>query len=335
MTKGYHNYRGRSRRQKRLLAAALILVILAALAFLVIQNYIVYDDAGHARLELPFSKKEAETEPETPPVPDEDVTIDYVDNGYAPVLQPLHGRMLPPSALRQDPQEVLAGFTEEAFAIPVKRANGAITYDTQMELPPEVEAERENPLKNLQALLAGDRYAVARMSVFCDSYLVRAYPDAALRRENGDLWYDAEAMAWLDPSHPQTLIYTTQLCQEYAALGFDEILLDHFSYPLSGEVSAIGGLEETDRTQVLTDFVKSLRANLPEGVKLSIVLRGGLSEETGLSADLLAKNFDRIYVEQGVDDAALRQALPKKFSFDTRLVSITAEPAADGSYLVQ
>ena len=54
MTKGYHNYRGRSRRQKRLLAVVLVLVILAALAFLVIQNYIVYDDQGHARVELPF-----------------------------------------------------------------------------------------------------------------------------------------------------------------------------------------------------------------------------------------------------------------------------------------
>ena len=46
MTKGYHNYRGRGGRQKRLLAVVLVLVILTATAFLVIQNYIVYDDAG-------------------------------------------------------------------------------------------------------------------------------------------------------------------------------------------------------------------------------------------------------------------------------------------------
>ena len=50
MTKGYHNYRGRGRRQKRLLAVVLVLVILAAVAFLVIQNYIVYDDAGKAHI---------------------------------------------------------------------------------------------------------------------------------------------------------------------------------------------------------------------------------------------------------------------------------------------
>ena len=265
----------------------------------------------------------------------EDVNIDYIDNGYAPVLQPLQARLLPSAVLRQDPQATLAAFNEEAFAITVKRNNGAITYDTAMELPAEVEAERENSLENLQALLASDRYAVARMSVFCDSYFVRAYPDAALRWEGGDFWYDADAMAWLDPSHPQTLVYTTQLCQEYAALGFDEILLDYFSYPTTGELSAIGGLTDTDRVQVLTDFVKSLRANLPENVKLSIVLRSAVSEEFGLSADLLAKNFDRIYLEQGADADALRQSLPARFDFTSRLVPLVTEAPSEGSYLIQ
>ena len=50
MTKGYHNYRGRGGRQKRLLAVVLVLVILAATAFLVIQNYIVYDEIGRAHV---------------------------------------------------------------------------------------------------------------------------------------------------------------------------------------------------------------------------------------------------------------------------------------------
>ena len=50
MTKGYHNYRGRGRRRRQqiALAVALVVVIIAAAAFLVIQNYIVYDDAGKA-----------------------------------------------------------------------------------------------------------------------------------------------------------------------------------------------------------------------------------------------------------------------------------------------
>lgn len=334
MTKGYHNYRGRGRRQKRLLAVVLVLVILAAVAYLVIQNYIVYDDAGKAHIEWPFRKDAPQADTQEPTIPDGDVTIDYVDNGYMPHLEELHARMLPTDVLRQDPQTVLNSLTESAFAVETKRVNGSITYTTAVAVPEQVDVAQYDTMANLQTLLAGDAYSIARMSVFCDSYFVRAYPDAALCVESGSFWYDADSMAWLDPSNPQVLVYITTLCQEYASLGFDEIALDYFSYPTTGQLDSIAGLENVDRLQVLTDFVKSLRANLPDGVKLSIVLRSELSADFGLSADLLAENFDRVYVENGVDTAALQRALPEKFDTATRLVPIVTEAPESGSYLV-
>ena len=335
MTKGYHNYRGRGRRQKRLLAVVLVLVILAAVAFLVIQNYIVYDDAGKAHIEWPFRKDEPQPDTQEPAIPDNDVTIDYVDNGYMPHLEALHARMLPADVLRQDPQTVLDSLTENAYAVETKRVNGSITYTTAVDVPQQVDVAQYDTMANLQTLLAGDAYSIARMSVFCDSYFVRAYPDAAMRVESGSYWYDAASMAWLDPSNPQVLVYITTLCQEYAQLGFDEIALDYFSYPTTGRLESIAGLEGVDKVQVLTDFVQSLRANLPDGVKLSIVLRGEPSADFGLSPELLTQNFDRIYLEAGVDAAALRQQLPEKFDADTRLVPIVAVPAETGSYVVK
>ena len=187
MTKGYHNYRGRGhkRRQKIALAAALTVVIFAAAAFLVLQNYIVYDDAGKAHVEWPFGKKDPQTDTQDSAVPDGDVNIDYVDNGYAPHLEPLHARMLPGNVLRQNPATVLEGVTEDAVVIEVKRVNGSIPYTTEVEVPQQVAVEQYDTMVNLKALLAGEKYTVARMSVFCDSYFVRAYPDAALRVENG------------------------------------------------------------------------------------------------------------------------------------------------------
>ena len=334
MTKGYHNYRGRGRRQKRLLAVVLVLVILAAVAYLVIQNYIVYDDAGKAHIEWPFRKDAPQADTQEPVIPDGDVTIDYVDNGYMPHLEELHARMLNADVLRQDPRTVLDSLTESAFAVETKRVNGSITYTTAVAVPEQVDVAQYDTMTNLRTLLAGDAYSIARMSVFCDSYFVRAYPDAALCVESGSFWYDADSMAWLDPSNPQVLVYITTLCQEYADLGFDEIALDYFNYPTTGQLDSIAGLENVDRLQVLTDFVKSLRANLPDTVKLSIVLRSELSADFGLSADLLAENFDRVYVENGVDTAALQQALPEKFDAATRLVPIVTEAPESGSYLV-
>ena len=337
MTKGYHNYRGRGRkrRQQIVLAAVLVAVILAAAAFLVIQNYIVYDDAGKAHIEWPFRKEEPQPDQQEPGVPDGEVTIDYVDTGYAPHLETLHAQMLETNILRQDPQAVLDSLTENAFAVETKRVNGSITYTTAVEVPQQVDVAQYDTMANLQTLLAGDAYSIARMSVFCDSYFVRAYPDAAMRVESGSFWYDAASMAWLDPSNPQVLVYITTLCQEYASLGFDEIALDYFSYPTTGRLESIAGLENVDRLQVLTDFAKSLRANLPDGVKLSIVLRSEPAADFGLSPEMLAQNFDRIYLEAGVDAAALRQQLPEKFDADTRLVPIVAVPAETGSYLVK
>ena len=337
MTKGYHNYRGRGRkrRQQIVLAAVLVAVILAAAAFLVIQNYIVYDDAGKAHIEWPFRKEEPQPDQQEPGVPDGEVTIDYVDTGYAPHLETLHAQMLETNILRQDPQAVLDSLTENAFAVETKRVNGSITYTTAVEGPQQVDVAQYDTMANLQTLLAGDAYSIARMSVFCDSYFVRAYPDAAMRVESGSFWYDAASMAWLDPTNPQVLVYITTLCQEYAQLGFDEIALDYFSYPTAGRLDSIAGLEGVDKVQVLTDFVQSLRANLPDSVKVSIVLRSEPAADFGLSPEMLAQNFDRIYLEAGVDAAALRQQLPEKFDADTRLVPIVAVPAETGSYLVK
>ena len=53
-TKGYRSYRGRGSKGKAALAAVLVLVIVAALGFLWVQEYIVYDADGGAHLELPW-----------------------------------------------------------------------------------------------------------------------------------------------------------------------------------------------------------------------------------------------------------------------------------------
>lgn len=338
MTKGYHNYRGRGRkrRQQLALAAALVVLIVAAAVFLVIQNYIVYDDEGNAHIELPFGRGDDRPDAApSPSIPDGDVDIEYVDNGYAPHLEALHGQMLPANVLRRSADTVKEELTEDAFAVEVKRVNGGITYTTEVEVPEQVDVAQYDTMENLKALLAEERYSIARMSVFCDSYFVRAYPDAALQVAGGGYWYDGSSMAWLDPSHPQTLVYITTLCQEYAALGFDEIMLDYFSYPTTGRPESIVGVDEVDRLQVLTDFIRSLRANLPEGVRVSIVLRSAVEEKFGLSTELLTQYFDRIYLESGADEAALRQMLPKTFDFDARLVSIVTTPPEEGSYLMR
>ena len=66
-TKGYRSYRGRTSKGKIALAVVLVLIILAAVGFLWLQEYIVYDADGNARLDLPWRQ-----EASVPPAEEED-----------------------------------------------------------------------------------------------------------------------------------------------------------------------------------------------------------------------------------------------------------------------
>ena len=55
-TKGYSSYHGRGSPGKIALIVVLVLILLGAITYLVVQNYLVYDESGQVHLELPFFK---------------------------------------------------------------------------------------------------------------------------------------------------------------------------------------------------------------------------------------------------------------------------------------
>ena len=60
-TRGYNSYHGRRSLWKVLLVVLLVLVLTAAGAFLLLQDYIIYESDGSIRLELPMFRPDAET----------------------------------------------------------------------------------------------------------------------------------------------------------------------------------------------------------------------------------------------------------------------------------
>ena len=332
--KGYSGYHGRRKKQKVLITLVLIVAVLLCGAFLLLQNYFVYDDSGKISLDLPFFDRDGE---DSPTVDEDEVNIDIVtpDEKTSSLreVKELHARMVGSLVLKRDPEKTLESTPEEDIVIEVKRVNGSITYASEATIPAEVDVAGGDTMTNLKAILAGDKYVVGRMSTFCDSYFVRAYRDAALCRDNGGYWYDADSRTWLDPTHPQTTAYITSLCQELTALGFDELMLDHFAYPVTGNTAAIDGLAQTDREAVLADFVAALRANLPEGTVLGIVLRNDLSAEDGINAELITTYFDRVYVASHVDITALQEELGEGYGAE-RIVAMTGKAPESGSYMI-
>lgn len=324
-TKGYHSYRGKNTGGKVALIVLLLLILLAAVGYLLAQEFVVYDDEGRAHWELPW--QQAPEEPDKPdPLPDDDVDITRDDPQY-PALETLHAQELPYGCLGSDPTALLTG--QEAVVVNVKLYDGSVAYHTGVALPGSVLSGGLGTLNQLQTILSSDCYTVARLACFCDNaYAVARPEEAALCTPAGALFRDENGRRWLDPSKPETLSYLSALARECAQLGFDEILLDWFSYPLGGDTSTLELPE--DRETVLRDFAQALRRQLPEDTRLSVVLRQAPNQANGLTTKLLTGEFDRVYVYAGVDASVL----PGPYAAARRVVYMVDAAPADGSYML-
>ena len=329
-TKGYNSYHGRMSGGKVALIVALVLVLVGAVAYLTLQNYVVYDEAGNARLELPFLHRKDKEEPDdTPSAGDRDDIVDTVEPEHPHVkVAALHGVRLPDDCLWWGADYIMTKLAPEDMVLAVKRTTGGITYATEAQPPQGVVVETGRPLDCLKTLLAADRWTVGHIVCFSDNAFAQSRTDCALVRADGGLWYDAAGQAWLDPTDPEVLRYLTALCRECGELGFNEVLLDNFCYPASGDTAAIAN-DDGDRAQILTDMAKTLRSSLPEGVALSVTYRGSGDLTLAQLADL----FDRIYVPAADYDAVASQ-LGGQFDAATRLVSMTSQAAETGSYML-
>ena len=347
-TSGYNRYRGRSGGHKGLLVAVLVLILLAAVGFLVSQRYLVYDESGKPHWELPFIHREESTpsQPDSNPISPEDVVIDREDPEPEPEPEPdptparrrlteLHARELENGALWWNTDYVLSE-VEGDMMVEVKRPGGGITYGTEVKTPSGVVVERGVTRGNLTTLLKSDHYSVARISCFRDTSYAEGKPDTALKAAWGDLWYDADGYAWLDPANEEVRAYLTALCRECAELGFDEILLDNFCYPVRGDRESLVLADGLDKTAVLADFAAAIREVLPENVTLSVAFRGSMGSlggYSGMKADLLA-SFDRIYVNESVDRAALEAALPEDYDRVGGLALLCYAKPSSGGYAI-
>lgn len=331
-TKGYSSYHGRGSPGKIALIVVLVLILLGAITYLVVQNYLVYDESGQVHLELPFFKPKDGVDTEQSGDGQDGLTdadFDRVEPEFPHVkVSALHGVRLPDDCLWWGADYIMTKLAPEDMVLAVKRTTGGITYATEAQPPQGVVVETGRPLDCLKTLLAADRWTVGHIVCFSDNAFAQARTDCALVRADGGLWYDAAGQAWLDPTDPEVLRYLTALCRECGELGFNEVLLDNFCYPASGDTAAIAN-DDGDRAQILTDVAKSLRSCLPEGVALSVTYRGGGDLTLAQLADL----FDRIYVPAADYDAAAAQ-LGSQFDADTRLVSMTSQAAEAGSYML-
>lgn len=311
-------YRGRRTATDILKFIAIVLGVLVALAIagvIYLQRYMVYTDEG-ARLELPpFLQILRQNEKEPPgssSLPDPgSLSIDVqppVDQS-----QPDPKPDAPSFALQLTVNEVLDGSAaaklEEAAAdmliLEVKDQEGQLAWLSALE--EAAKSKVNNTQQTTDALRqwnAGEIYTVARVCCFRDNSAGYHINSQALHQSNGT-WRDELGLRWLSPARDQSQAYIAGLCGELAQLGFDEIVLEHFSFPVHGKLERIlkgDAYNSAQFTAEMDAFLSQVRQAVePYGTKLSLrVERGTLTGEenvSGLTAQLLEQYAHRLWVE--------------------------------------
>ena len=338
-SRGYHSYRGRTPKWKVVLAIVLVLVILGAVGFMVLQEHIVYDGTGTPHLRLPQQETE---DTGTPPEEDEPVEV-VIQEPEGP--QEIHAFSLPAQALTQ--QTVEAALAEpqaecNAVAVTLKDSAGLVYFDAAGAVSGTVRTEADTTAA-LEALTGQeDLYTVARISCFHDPKAANAEVESmGLKNTGGYIFYDGNNSQWLDPAKPEARQYLTGIIREAAALGFDEILLTDVSYPTEGKLDKIA-YGEVDRQAQLGAFLAEVRLAL-EGydVTLSVELPetavlNGAEETSGASLAQFAPHVDRLYAVTTSDRTTALSALAAAAEGTPDFVAELSayDPEVKGSWLL-
>lgn len=338
--RGYRNYRGRTPKGKIVLAVVLVLVILAAVTVMILQQHIVYDESGRPHLELTWRD-------ETPS--EEDEPMDFELKIQAPKgPEDIQGFTVPVGVLTQEGWEnawqgpaVMSAPAYNAAVFTVKDSAGRVYFDSSTAVSGSVSTAEDTHDALEEMTGESSFYTVARLSCFHDPKAANSDVEAmGLKNTGGYIFYDGNNSQWLDPGKPAARQYLCEIAKEAAALGFDEILLTDVSYPTEGQLDKID-YGDGEQAQNLLTFLEEMRTVLePYSVALSMevpeAVITGDGQDGSLTLAELAPRVDRIYTETTPEKIESLSAAVTAASSTTDFVAELEEhtPEVSGSCLI-
>jgi len=291
------------------LAVAVVLVV-AGLFFL--QKYIVYTDDG-PKLQLPplFQGEEPDGSVSLPD-PGSVSIIEREPDGSQP--EPDQGQKAG-VALQLSVDEVVNGAAaaklEEAGAdaliLEVKDQLGRLSWHSEQQVAGWSGVNGQQAAGDaLKAWNQGDVYTVARVHCFRDDTVPYYNNNLALRWAGNDWnWRDELGLRWTSPGKAEVRAYNAALCGELAQLGFDEIVLEEFYFPIQGRLDTIRRGEAYDSSQFtaqVEDFLAQVKQAVePYGTKISLRVGQdtltGAENASGVTLQLLEQYADRVWTD--------------------------------------
>ncbi|GAC1364933.1 MAG: putative glycoside hydrolase [Herpetosiphon sp.] len=146
-------------------------------------------------------------------------------------------------------------------------------------------------------------YVIGRFTIFKDTVLVRARPELAIHRPDGDIWRDPPGNGYADPFVTTTWQYYADLAKDIAAQGVDEIQYDYIRFPVDGDMkTAQYHSEATGKTRIaaITQFVTFMEQQLrTQKVFISVDIFGRVvwhpvDPDTGQTLEQIAAHVDYV-----------------------------------------
>ncbi|MEK9132428.1 MAG: putative glycoside hydrolase [Patescibacteria group bacterium] len=165
----------------------------------------------------------------------------------------------------------------------IQDSNGKLAYMSNSPISIEID-NRKNQIPDLAATIKKyhDKgfYMTARFVLFKNGFLARNKPEWTLKRKGANSTFvSRDGPIWLDSGNQDLINYLTEIGQEIAIAGVDEIQFDYVRFPEGGKGGYIGysytGENEMTRDERLTQTVADLAYQLHYlGVKVSVDVFG-------------------------------------------------------------
>lgn len=321
-------YRGKRKYRWIITMIAFVLLFIIAggiLLFNYMQKFIVYDKDGLS-LVMPFmeqEEQEALPEEETAVAPSVVAEIviaepdfDDLDFVAGEDLEKVKARYVAAESMSAASLAYygaeLGSKGQNAMMLQLKTPDGMLSYLSAVGLTNSYGVNgQQNIADAVTALKEQGVYMIAEIGTLLDSYMATRNSPLALKTGSGSVISNSRG-SWLDPYNKTVREYVSDLIDELALMGFDEVVLSGLAYPqasdiqysqpMSGEPSLSGGVGIFARRM-------SEKAR-EEGMRCSVMcfteeLRSGQSAGIGQDIELFFKLFDRVYVQTDAEYLAV------------------------------
>ena len=244
------------------LAVLLALVIFWFCWVVYLERYMVYTQDG-AMVDMSVSSNDLTGEVAMPPVSNQNVSI-YFNEGANSIelgnaLTQLDGYYIDYNALSTD----IAGVWDDLEKLPagtpimidLKGGYGSFYYSSHLSdavLSASVSTASVDEM--IQLMQERGYYTIARISAFRDyNYGLNHVPNGLYMTNRKGLWADSGGCYWLNPTDSSVLNWVASVVLEVKALGFNEVVLTDFCFPVTDKILFSG-----DKDAAIQDAAKKL-----------------------------------------------------------------------------